>query len=121
LKTVASRFPLVAIAAQITSPEPLLVQLGFDATAPTRFVHVPHEVPLNSFTIIALFPLRTAHTALPLETKAQEGFPKPVAFPVEMKLPQEAHADWHDASPAHKISTHTAVRFILVFPRSQEL
>jgi hypothetical protein len=114
LKTVASNFPLVAIAAQITWPEPSLVQLGFEATAPTRLVHVPQELPLSSLTIIALFPLRTAHTALPLETKAQEGLPTPVALPVEVKFPQEAQAEGQDASPKH-ISRYIAVRFISFF------
>src|SRR5579863_1644583 len=109
-KTVASIFPPVAIAAQMTPPEPLLVQLGFDAAEPDRFVHVPHEL-LNSFTIRLLFPLRTAQTALPLETKAQEGLPMPVALPVEVKFPQEAHAAGQDASPKH-ISKHITVRFI---------
>jgi hypothetical protein len=104
------------MAAQITSPDPLLVQLGLDATEPTRLAHVPHELPLSSFTIIVLFPLRTAHAALPVETKAQEGLPIPVAFPVGMKLPQDPHADGHNPSPAH-ISTYTTVRFIIVSPR----
>jgi hypothetical protein len=100
------------MAAQITSPEPLLVQLGLDATEPGRLVHVPHEVPLNSLTINVLFPLRTAHTALPLGTKAQEGLPMPVALPVEVKLLQEAHADGHNASRVNKLIL--AIRLIIL-------
>src|SRR5579862_140908 len=115
LKMVVNRCPLVAAAAQITSPAPLLVQLGFDATVPTRFAHVLHAVPLNSLTIIWLDPARTAQTALPVGTNAQEGLPKPVAVPVEMKLLQAADAGWQDARAAHKIGMLSTVGFKLFF------
>jgi hypothetical protein len=62
--------------------------------------------------MIALFPLRTAHTALPLGTKAQEGLPTPVAFPVETKLPQDPHANGHNPSRVNKLIF--AIRLIIL-------
>jgi hypothetical protein len=44
---VVSRFPLVAVAAQITLPLPSLVQLGLLLTAPAKLFHAPHALPLN--------------------------------------------------------------------------
>ena len=41
----SSRFPLEARAAQITSPEPLLVQLGFEATGPPDWSTYPMKCP----------------------------------------------------------------------------
>jgi hypothetical protein len=69
LKIDHCKLPLVAVAAQITLPAPSLVQLGSELTAPTKLVQVvPQVVPLNSFTIMAALPLRTAQTTWSVET-----------------------------------------------------
>src|ERR1700685_3720685 len=90
-RTVTCMAPAV-VAAQNTLPLPSLVQLGSELTAPARLFHVPHAVPLNSLTMMADLPLRTAHATCPVETGAQDGLPMPVALPVETKLPHEAQA-----------------------------
>jgi len=45
---------------------------------------------------------RTAHTTCPLETGAQDGFPIPVAVPVDTKLPQLAQAEGVNTKEACK-------------------
>jgi hypothetical protein len=84
--------PLMAVAAQITLPFPSLVQLGSELTAPDRVVHVPQEVPLNSLTMTAYFPLRIAHTTWRVVTWAHDGVPIEVPAPVEMNF-QTAQAE----------------------------
>ncbi|SPE32422.1 hypothetical protein SBA7_1220002 [Candidatus Sulfotelmatobacter sp. SbA7] len=113
LKIDHSRLPLLATAAHITLPAPSLVQLGSELTVPARLVQlVPHAVPLNSFTIMAALPLRTAQTTRSVETWAQDGTPTPVPVPVEMKLPQLAHADGLRDRQRGKSSRHNTIRFI---------
>jgi hypothetical protein len=113
LKIDHCKLPLVAVAAQITLPVPSLAQLGSELTVPARLVHaVPHAVPLNSFTMMAALPLRTAQTTWSVETWAQDGTPTPVPVPVEMKVPQLAHADGLRARQSGKSSRHNTIRFI---------
>jgi hypothetical protein len=85
--------PLMAVAAQITLPFPSLVQLGSELTAPARVIHVPQDVPLNSLTMTAYFPLRIAHTTWLAATWAHDGVPIEVPAPVEMNFPQTAQAE----------------------------
>jgi hypothetical protein len=54
-------------------------------------------------------PLRTAHATCPVETGAQDGFPIPLALPVETKLPQLALA----AGAINRQADST--RFIAIF------
>src|SRR6516162_4973192 len=112
LKVDTCNLPLVAVAAQITFPAPSLVQLGSDWTVPARLVHAPQVAPLNSLTMTVDRLLRTAHATWLVETSAHEGMPIPVAVPVEMKLPQLAHAAGHSAGQRVRIRTHTMFRFI---------
>jgi hypothetical protein len=84
--------PLAAVAAQITLPFPSLVQLGSELTAPGRVIQLPQEVPLNSLTMTAYFPLRIAHTTCLAATWAHDGVPIAVPAPVEMNFPQTAQA-----------------------------
>jgi hypothetical protein len=93
---------LVAVAAQYTLPVPSLVQLGSELTVPAKLVHVPHAEPLNSLTMTADWLLRTAHATCPVETWAHEGLPTPVAIPVDLKLPQDPHANGHNPSRVNK-------------------
>jgi len=46
--------------------------------------------------------LRTAQATCAVETGAQDGLPIPVAFPVEMKLPQDPHANGDNPSRVNK-------------------
>jgi hypothetical protein len=46
---------------------------------------------------------RTAHATCPVETWAQEGLPKPATLPVEMKLPQDPHANGQNPSRVNKL------------------
>jgi hypothetical protein len=106
--------PVVEVAAHMTLPAPLLVQLGSELTVPTMLVHVPHFVPLNSLTMTAAFPLRIAHTTCPLDTSAQDGFPMPFAVPVDTKLPQLAQAEGANIRGAYKNNRQVTIRFIEV-------
>jgi|HubBroStandDraft_6_1064221.scaffolds.fasta_scaffold1678834_1 hypothetical protein len=90
----------------------IAVQLGSELTVPARLVHVPHAEPLNSLTMIADLLLRTAHATCPVETSAQEGLPKPVTLPVEMKLPQDPHANGPNPSRLKKLIL--AIRSIIL-------
>jgi hypothetical protein len=101
------------VAAQMTLPAPLLVQLGSELTVPTKLVHFPHVDPLNSFTMTAAFPLRTAHTTCPLDTSAQDGLPMPVVVPGDTKLPQLAQAEVASIRQTDNKSGYILVRFIL--------
>jgi hypothetical protein len=83
-------------------PVPSLVQVGSELTVPARLAHVPHREPLNSLTMIVDWLPRTAHATCPVETWAQEGLPKPATLPVEMKLPQDPHANGHNPSRVNK-------------------
>jgi len=60
--------------------------------------------------------LRTAHATCPVETGAQDGLPMPVAVPVEMKLPHEAHAAGAISRQADN-TRYTAI-FFMVFSLS---
>src|ERR1700722_4317123 len=55
------------------------------------------------FTIMVEVPLRTAQATPPLSKLAHEGSPKPVAVPVETKLPQAAQAEGTICRQASKI------------------
>jgi hypothetical protein len=108
---------------QKTLPVPSLVQLGSELTVPARLFHVPHFVPLNSLTIRAEAPLRTAHATSPVETGAQDGLPMPVAVPVEMKLPHVAHESGASPRQIDKSSMRTNIDFInllqIIFEQSR--
>jgi hypothetical protein len=92
LKIETCRPPVVEVAAQITEPSPLLVQLGSETTEEVRIFHPDHVVPLNSFTMSAALPVRTAHTTWSLDTAAHDGLPIPVEEPVDTMGPQLACA-----------------------------
>jgi hypothetical protein len=100
------------VAAQITLPAPSLVQLGSELTVPASLDHVPHDVPLNWFTMMADAKFRTAHATRPVEACAQDGLPMPVAVPVDTKLPQLADAEGANPRQAYKNSKQTMIRFI---------
>jgi hypothetical protein len=82
--------PVVEVAAQITEPPPLLVQLGSEVTDIARVFHPAHLVPLKSFTMIAALLVRTAQATSLVETKAHDGLPTPVFVPVEAGVLQLA-------------------------------
>src|SRR5271156_3349192 len=92
LKIETGMPPVVAVAAQITAPAPLLVQLGSEVTDIAKVFHPAHFVPLKSFTMIAALFVRTAHATRFVEANAQDGLPTPVFAPVETGLPQLARA-----------------------------
>src|SRR5215469_1924592 len=98
----------MAVAPQITSPPPLLVQDGSELTVPVRVIQVPHFVPLNTFTMSWEPPLRTAQATSSVEAKAQDGLPIAVAAPVETKLPQVAEA--RGTQPRHKGRSNIQVK-----------
>jgi hypothetical protein len=91
---------VVAVAAQITEPAPLLVQLGSELTDMARVVHPAHVVPLKWFTMIAALSVRTAHATSFVDTKAQDGLPTPVLVPVEVGVPQLARIPGTNARQA---------------------
>jgi hypothetical protein len=57
-------------------------------------------------------PLRTAQATFPFEIAAQEGLPKPVAVPVEMKLPQLAQESGASPRQTDKSVRRTAIPFM---------
>jgi hypothetical protein len=93
-------------------PFPSLVQLASELTVPVRLFQVPHEVPLKVLTMMADLLLRTAHATSPVETCAQDGLPIPVAVPVEIKPPHEAHAAELISGQADK-ARYVAIFFII--------
>jgi hypothetical protein len=112
LKMETCRPPVVEVAAQITEPLPLLVQLGSETTEETRIFQPDHVVPLNSFTMSAALPVRTAHTTWSLETAAHDGLPIPVKVPVDTKGPQLACTQGTKAAQADKNNRYRRTRVI---------
>jgi hypothetical protein len=66
--------------------------------------------------MMADVPLRTAHATFPVETGAQDGLPKPVAVPVEMKLPQAAQERGANPRQTDKSTRRTAIDFMDILP-----
>jgi hypothetical protein len=64
--------------------------------------------------MMAALPLRTAQTTWLDDTWAHDGVPNPVPVPVEMKLPQLAHAAGLSAWQSGKSSRHNTILFILI-------